>query len=146
MRAMPRKFDQLVSGRFEPKLTCRFYESVLWRDRDVEIRRLGFRPIPRESWSEVDRAQAIDLLASAMSTDLCYGAKVFPRGTAKELSEQFCASFHWQARFFTNSEKPWQPSLNGWIWAPLTDATIDTGVIAKTGDLFAGICWIASWD
>ena len=142
----PSKFEQLVSGRFEPRLTCRFFESVAWRDRDKKLEELGFKLLPRGAWHEVDRETAIELLSTAMSFDLCYGAKSMPRGTARELAERFCAELHWQDRFFTNSDQPWDPNREAWAFGSLTDATIDTGVIAKSGDSFAGICWVASWD
>ena len=139
MRVAPSRFDQLVAGRFEPHLTCRYFDSTLWRDRDQALGDIGFNPLPRGGWHEVDRRIAIDLLSTAMSFDLCYGVKSMPSGTARELAEQFLSPFHWQDQLFTNSEQPWSPDLNAWAFGSLTDATIDTGVIARSGDLFAGM-------
>ena len=143
---MPSRFDQLLAGRFEPHLTCRYFDAVLWRDRDAHLTTIGFNPLPRGGWHEVDRKTAIDLLSSAMAIDLCYGLKNLPRGTAREFAEGFCAPLHWQDRFFTDASRPWDGNVNGWSFGPLTEATMDTGVIVKSGESFAGLFWIASWD
>jgi len=146
MRVAPSKFDQIVAGKAEPALVCRYFTSKLWRDRDESLRAIGLKPIPRESWHEVDRETARQTLETALSTDLCYGTKSMSRGLAHDLAREFLAPFHWQDRFFTNSETPWDPGLSSWAFSGLTDATLDTGVIVKSGEELGGLFWIASWD
>ena len=142
----PSRLERIISGKAEPSLFCRLLEDVQWRDRDEELRSLGFVPFPREGWHEFSKSIAVELLSEALTYDLCYQTKNFPRSTAEEISAEFVDHFHWQARFFANCETPWTKGLSAWSFNGLTKATVDTGIVVKDDDLFSGIFWISSWD
>ena len=142
----PTKLERILDRKAEPKLICRLFEDSSWKNRDSELEALGFKPIPREAWHEIPKAGAITLLANALEFDLCYGTKEFGRSDAEEIAKGFADRVHWQSRFFTNCEIPWETGLSAWSFSSLTTATIDTGVVVKVADQFSGIFWISSWD
>ena len=143
----PRQLDKLIAKGSTERIFCRLLDEVLWRDRDDALRAMGYSPISSQNWHEVSKSEALGLLSDALAFDLCYGVKQLPPSNASDLAEDFLSRFHWQARYFTNSERPWsRANLNGWTFAPLTKGTIDTGVVVKVGNQFGGILWISSSD
>lgn len=139
--------DRIIVGKLKrAPVFCRIFDQVLWRDREKALSELGFNPIPRRSLHEVSKAEAEQHLTSALAFDLCYDVKLFPKRDAAEIAAEFTSRLHWQARFFINTPSPLTGRLTG-AYAPLSDdATIDTGVMAKSGEWFGGLLWVFSWD
>ena len=140
------QLDRIIAGSSKIPVFCRLFENVLWRDREATLVDLGFNPIPRSHLHELSKGQAALHLTTALAEDLCYGGKLLGKGTASELAAEFIGRLHWQARFFANTAQPLQSRSPAFAFSPLSDATIDTGVIAKTGEWFAGLLWVFSYD
>lgn len=139
------KLDRIIAGK-APGIFCRFFEQVLWRDRDVSLSELGFNAIPRAELHEVSKTEAEEHVANALAFDLCYGVEVFSRSDAAAIAADFTSRLHWQARFFVNTPSPLGSRFVG-TFSPLSnEATIDTGVMAKTGKWFSGLLWVLSSD
>jgi len=122
------------------------FQDAQWKNRASEVKQMGL-VIPEDfQFVEVDRGVAIDRLSMCLSQDLCYGSRSGPTSGARELAEWFVSSFHFQSRFLTNSPEGFHPS-GVWSFSPLCpEATMDTGLIVRTGRELVGLMWVASID
>jgi len=122
------------------------FDGVLWQEKDKALRadsRIEYEDL---KLYEVKRREAIQLLISAMSNDLCYGVKRLGKGTAEQIAKEFVGSFHEQARFYTNSDVPYDKKGSAWSFSPITNATIDTGVIVREGKNLVSLIWVMDID
>ena len=139
------KLDKIIAGK-APGVACTFFDQVLWRDRATTLTELGFNAIPRSELHEVAKPQAEAHIASALAFDLCYGTRLFPKGDAAAIAADFTARLHWQTRFFVNTPHPMSGRFAG-AFSPLsTEATMDTGVMTKSGECFSALLWVFSSD
>ncbi|MGD2117366.1 MAG: hypothetical protein PVG66_03340 [Chromatiales bacterium] len=122
------------------------FDGVEWRDKGQALRadpRIVYEDL---KLSEISRKDAIQLLISALSNDLCYGAKRLGKGMAEQIAKEFIGAYHEQARFYTNSDVPYNNKSHAWSFSPITEATIDTGVIVREGKNLASLLWVMGID
>ena len=121
-------------------------QDVPWRDRGEALAKLDFKLPPDFQFVELSRNAAASYLARCLSRDLCYGTRLRSMGDSENLAHWFVESFHRQSRFLTNSGGS-DPGGNGWGFTPLfAEATMDTGIIVRTGKELTGVMWVTSID
>lgn len=122
------------------------FDGVQWQDKDKALRadsRIYYEDL---KLFEVSRKDAIQLLISALSNDLCYKTKRLEKETAEQIAKEFIGPFNGQARFYTNSDIPYHKKGSFWSFSPITEATIDTGVIVREGENLVSLLWIMGID
>ena len=141
------KLDRIIAGTLKgAPVFCQIFDQVLWRDREETLSELGFNAIPRRHLHEVSKPEAEQHLTNALAFDLCYGVKLFSKSDAAAIASDFTSRLHWQARYFINTPEPLVGRFTGAYAALSDEATIDTGVMAKSGDWFGGLLWVFSSD
>ena len=127
------KFEEKLKKKAGGRAFIYSFENMAWASRWEGLRDAGFINTDILELSEFKAEDAEKLLANALSTDLCYETKVMSKSIAKELAKEFIAMQDKQARFFTNSSVPYRSGEKAWSFTPITEATIDTGVMVKVG-------------
>jgi hypothetical protein len=96
---------------------------------------------------EISREQAREVIAALIECDLAYHAPRRSKAAASSLASTFLAMFPGaDARFFTNGELGLEHVAGrSGAWAPLTNATFDTGVVAIDGARM-GVFWVEDED
>lgn len=122
------------------------FQDVAWATRYEGLREAGFINSDTLKLSEVKVEDAEKLLIDVLSTDLCYKSEVMSKHRARELAKEFIALQDKQARFFTNSNVPYRSSESSWSFTPITEATIDTGLMVKVGKQLDSMLWVADID
>ncbi len=122
------------------------FQDVAWATRYEGLREAGFINSDILTLSEVKVEAAEKLLIDVLSTDLCYKSEVMSKYSARELAKEFIALQDKQARFFTNSNVPYRSGESSWSFTPITEATIDTGLMVKVGKRLDSMLWVADID
>ena len=80
---------------------------------------------------EINREDAICILASWLHRDAAYNTELMSADLASELSEKFFKEFaNESSRYFTNGR--WRDAARPQTWHPFTDATFDGGIIIES--------------
>ncbi|EAR62167.1 hypothetical protein [Neptuniibacter caesariensis] len=122
------------------------FQDVAWATRYEGLREAGFINSDILTLSEVKVEAAEKLLIDVLSTDLCYKREVMSKYSARELAKEFMTLQDKQARFFTNSNVPYRSGESAWSFTPITEATIDTGLIVKVGKQLDSMLWVSDID
>ncbi len=122
------------------------FRDVAWATRYEGLREAGFLNSDILQLSEVKTEDVEKLLIDVLSTDLCYKSEVMSKYSARELAKEFITLQDKQARFFTNSNTPYSSSESAWSFTPITEATIDTGLMVKVGKQLDSMLWVADID
>jgi hypothetical protein len=139
-------FEEQLKKRTGGRAFFYSFQDVAWAARYEGLREAGFINSDNLKLSEVKIEVAEKLLVDVLSTDLCYKNEVMSRHSARELAKEFIAQQDKQARFFTNSNVPYRIGESAWSFTPITEATIDTGVIVKAGKQLDSMLWVADID
>jgi len=93
-------------------------------------------------WTPLSREQAESLLAYVLTHDLAYRAETMSADRATELASAFVDLAGPEAEFLTNGSTPDAPAAS---WAPISEATFDTGVVAVAASHVA-MLWVEDED
>jgi hypothetical protein len=104
---------------------------------DDLVRRPGYAPLG-DSWVEVPRTRAREILAKNLSTEAAYDTPQMSLLAAEALADRFLDLVGSNAVYFTNHQ-----SYGGCM--PLTRATFDSGVVAVAPDR-VGMVWTEDED
>jgi len=139
-------FEDKLRKRTQGRAFIIVFHDIAWANRTEGLKQLDFINTDILKLSEVEVKDAEELLIAALSTDLCYGRKIMSLAHAKELAKEFIELQDKQAQYFTNSSIPYHKKENAWSFTPITEATIDTGLIIKLGKQLDSIIWMADID
>lgn len=109
-------------------------------------RHFGLKPIA-DAFVAVPREEALEVLRRALREDLAYGCKFMSDDQALALAVEFVEQFpSTDTMYYTNGDygKP-RDEDSGHHWHPVTDATLDTGVLAIAANS-AGCLWFKDED
>jgi hypothetical protein len=107
----------------------------------------GLKTTP-DTFSEITRRLAHDILANVVHRDLAHGGEFTSRTEAERLAADFLAQVTGSGtRFFTNGTIGWteEPPSPGRTWMPATSATFDTGVLVA-GHTLVACLWVEDED
>ena len=122
------------------------FDGVPWHNKDQALKADPRIDYEEPGFAEISRENAILLLEAALSNDLCYGVKRPGRGTAEQLATEFISNAREPAKFYTNSDAPYNQKDGTWSFSPITEATIDTGVVVREGNNLASLLWVLDFD
>lgn len=140
------KFEEKLKKKAGGRAFVYSFENVAWASRWNGLGDAGFINSDVLKLSELKAEDAEKLLTNALSTDLCYETEVMSKSIAKELAKEFIEMQDKQAHFFTNSSIPYGSGEKAWSFTPITEATIDTGVMVKVGKQLDSMLWVADID
>jgi hypothetical protein len=152
MSVMPRNMKaaracETIKQKCGPRVTAAVFQDEAWRAKGDALRSVGLSPAESAHFFEVSRTDAIDLVAAALSRDLCYGSRVMSIEDARRLVAPLFEAMHFQTRFFTNSEVPYhRRDPNAWAFNGISSGTIDTGVLFELAKSFVGVLWVTDID
>lgn len=139
-------FSEKLKKKTGGRVLLHSFQDIAWATRYDGLREAGFINTDILKLSEVNIKDAEKLLVDALSTDLCYKCEVMDKFSAKELAKEFISLQDKQARFFTNSTTPYYNGNSSWSFTPITEATIDTGLIVKSGKQLDSMIWMFDID
>jgi|GEM_PF-5368003 len=139
-------FEEKLKKKTRGRAFYYSFQDVAWAARYEGIRKAGFINSDILKLSEVKIEDAEKLIIDILSTDLCYKSKVMSKHSARELAKEFIAQQDKQVRFFTNSNVPYRSDESSWSFTPITEATIDTGLMTKVGKQLDSMLWVADID
>lgn len=139
-------FEDKLRKRTRGRALLIMFHDIAWANRAEGLKQFDFINTDILKLSEVEVKDAEKLLIAALSTDLCYGRKIMSSAHAKELAKEFIGLQDEQAQYFTNSSVPYHKKENSWSFTPITEATIDTGIIVKLGKQLDSVIWMADID
>jgi hypothetical protein len=101
-------------------------------------------------YREIDEPSARKLATLILHRDLAYGCPLMPLDKAARLATEFLDQFGGSASYFTNgtfheSRRLSSTVSEGGSWHPVTEATIDTGVLIL-GPKKSGCLWVEDED
>lgn len=93
-----------------------------------------------------DSASAVAILSQLLHKDMAYGSEIMPLEEARNLASGFISLFDATSNYYSNST--WHQHESGGnirAWAPLTEATFDSGIIVVDNHKI-GIAWFEDED
>jgi hypothetical protein len=141
--------DEIITARKYGSVRCGLSSQPSPTVQEL-AREFGLRDEP-SCYKEIEESSARRLVCLVLHRDLAYSAEIMLERRATELADRFFAQFGPGARYFTNgtfhekSRRLSESVTAGASWAPVTEATFDTGVLIIAPGC-SGCLWVEDED
>ncbi|MEB2185704.1 hypothetical protein VDS18_07285 [Xanthomonas campestris pv. campestris] len=138
-------FDEIAQVRDAGRMIAMRLEKSFSKPEEAAPR-FGLLALA-EAYEEIPAEEAAAVLANVIHKDMAYGVELVSFERAQKLAKSFLESFPLEGtRYFTNGSfgRP-RGEKNTESWWPVTDATLDTGVLV-IGQSSTGCLWFTDED
>ena len=140
---MAKLCEVIKQKRTSGLVTCNIFHGQAVKPLKSALRSLGLRNIPDHLWVELSAKDAHAHLAKCLCRDLAYSSKIMSKPEASQLASAFLSQFSGSLKYLTNTSNFLEDG--GWSYDPISNATIDTGVLVENNGLI-GILWFEDED